>query len=252
MTHEYLRTSEIAKAVGVHPNTVRKYEDWGLLPQIPRTPSGYRQFTPAHVVQMRLGRMVFEGPWPGRSIRDAAVALVKQAAAGDLGGALEGAYYLQAIVQTERARAEVAVRLLERWAKGAAVDATSAALQIGEVADLLGVSRDMLRGWERNHLIEAPRDPRNGYRRYSAREIERLRVICMLRQAGYSTMAILRMVLQLDAGAEVGELRTVLDTPRDDEDVYVAADRWLTTLADWERRAEAITGYLTSMIAHRR
>jgi DNA-binding transcriptional MerR regulator len=246
MKQAYLRTSEVAEAVGVHPNTVRKYEDWGLLPPIPRTPSGYRQFTPAHVAQMRLGRLVFAGPWPGRAIRDAAVALVKQSASGDFGGALESAYGLQAIVQAERARAEGAVRLLERWAEGAPVDATPASLHIGEVADLLGVTRDMLRGWERNHLIQVPRDPDNGYRLYGAREIGRLRVICMLRQAGYSTMAILRMMLQLDAGAEVGELRAVLNTPRDDEDVYMAADRWLTTLADWERRSEAIIGHVTS------
>jgi DNA-binding transcriptional MerR regulator len=25
----YLRTSDLAKAVGVHPNTVRLYEEWG-------------------------------------------------------------------------------------------------------------------------------------------------------------------------------------------------------------------------------
>jgi len=29
----YLRTSDIAKAVSVHPNTVRLYEKWGFLLQ---------------------------------------------------------------------------------------------------------------------------------------------------------------------------------------------------------------------------
>jgi hypothetical protein len=40
MTRRYLRTSDIAEAVGVHPNTVRLYEEWGFLPPIPRGPAG--------------------------------------------------------------------------------------------------------------------------------------------------------------------------------------------------------------------
>ena len=49
------------------------------------------------------------------------------------------------------------------------------------------------------------------------------------------------MLLQLDRGA-AEDLRELLDTPRSDEDVYSAADRWLSTLTTWEERAcEMIT-----------
>lgn len=85
---KYYYTSEIADAVGVHPNTVRLYETWEFLPTIPRSASGYRLFKEAHLDQMRLARTALEGPWPGTSIKEAAVAMVRQAAAGDLGGAL--------------------------------------------------------------------------------------------------------------------------------------------------------------------
>jgi DNA-binding transcriptional MerR regulator len=250
MARDYLRTSEVADAVGVHPNTVRKYEDWGLLPPIPCTYSGYRKFTEAHVDQMRLARMAFEGQWPGRAIRASGVALVKQAASGDLGGALEMAYEHMALVHAEQAQAESAIRLLERWAGGAVADATTERLQIGEVAELLGVTRDMLRNWERNGLLRVPRNPHNGYRQYGAAEISRLRVIRMLNKAGYSMMAILRMLLQLDGG-DTANLREALDTPRPDEDVYTAADRWLTTLAEWEDRTLAMIEMLESMIRRR-
>lgn len=241
------RTSQVAAAVGVHPNTVRLYEQYGLLPEIPRTPSGYRQYTDAHIDQMRLARKAFEGPWPGRAIRQSVVALVKQSATGDLGGALEAAYRHLAIVQSERAQAESAARLLERWAGGAAADATSRNIQIGEVAALLGVTRDMLRNWERNGLIHVPRNPKNGYRLYGAREIGRLRVIRMLGRAGYSTMAILRMLLHLDQGRSE-DLRKVLDTPDPEEDVYSASDHWLTTLEGWEARTHGIIELLEGMI----
>jgi DNA-binding transcriptional MerR regulator len=253
MKRKTFRTSEVAAAVGVHPNTVRLYEQYGLLPEIPRTVSGYRQYTEAHIDQMRLARMAFEGSWPGRAIRKSVVSLVKQSAAGDLGGALEMAYRHLAIVRAERAHAESAVKLLERWAKGTAADATPRRISVGKVAELLGVSRDILRNWERNGLLSVPRDPGNGYRLYGAIEIGRLRVIRMLVQAGYSMMAIQRMLRHLDQG-ESEDLRKVLDTPSPEEledaggDVYSAADHWLTTLDAWEQRTQAIIELLESMM----
>jgi DNA-binding transcriptional MerR regulator len=250
MKPRYLRTSDVAKAVGVHPNTVRLYEEWGFLPPIPRSPSGYRLFTDAHLDQMRLARAALHGPWPGPNVRRSALALVRQAASGDLGGALEQAYHHLALVRAERAQAEAAAELLERWAQGAAADATAELLQIGEAAKLLDVTTDMLRNWERNGLLKVPRDPRNRYRLYGAAEIGRLRVIRMLRRAGYSMMAILRMLLQLDGGQRA-DLRQVLDTPRPDEDVYTAADQWLSTLAEQEQRAMGLIAQLEEMIRKR-
>jgi DNA-binding transcriptional MerR regulator len=242
---DYLRTSDIAKAIGVHPNTVRLYEEWGFLPPIPRSSSGYRRFTKDHLEQMRLARMAMHGPWPGTSIRKSALTLVRQAASGDLGGALEQAYHHLALVQAERARAEAAAGLLERWAQGATTDTTTKTMRIGEAAQLLDVTADQLRNWERNGLIEVPRDQHNGYRLYRAAEIGRLRVVRMLLRAGYSMMAILRMLLQLDRGTDP---RQALDTPHPDEDVHTAADQWLSSLAEQEQRAQSIIAQLEHMI----
>lgn len=242
-----LYTSEIARAVGVHPNTVRLYEEWGFLPPVPRSASGYRLYSRRHLDQMRLARTALHGGWPGRNIRRSALKLVRQAAAGDLGGALEAAYQHLALVHAERAQAEAAADLLERWAQGMAVDATPRAMHIGEAARRLGVTTDMLRNWERNGLIQVPRDPRNRYRLYGAPQMGRLRVIRMLNRAGYSQMAILRMLLHLerDSGRD---LRQVLDTPRPDEDVYTAADRWLSSLSEFEARAAEIIHQLEAML----
>jgi DNA-binding transcriptional MerR regulator len=248
MKRGYLTTSEVAQAVGVHPNTVRLYEVWGFLPPIPRSPSGYRRFTPAHVRQMRLARTALHGGWPGKTVRASALQLVRQAARGDLGGALEQAYRHLALVQAERAHAEAAAQLLERWAGGVAADATGEPLRTASAARLLGVTVEALRNWERNGLVRVPRDSTNGYRLYGAAEIGRLRVIRTLRQAGYSIMAILRMLLQLDAGQR-GGLREALDTPRPDEDAFSAADRWLSNLAEHEQRAWEIIRQLEAMIA---
>jgi DNA-binding transcriptional MerR regulator len=244
---DYLSTSQLAKTVGVHPNTVRRYAARGFLPPVERSPSGYRRFTERHLDCMRLTRLVFSTLFPGRAIYASGLLIIHVTAGGDLGGALELAYRHLALVQSERAQAEVAVDLLERWALGAAADATSQPLQIGQAARLLGISIDILRSWDRNGLIEIPRDASNGYRLYGAHQLSRLRVIRMLSRAGYSIGAILRMLLQLDRG-QTTDLRHALDTPRPDEDVYLASDRWLTTLGEHEDRARQMIALLEEMI----
>jgi hypothetical protein len=55
------------------------------------------------------------------------------------------------------------------------------------------------------------------------------------------------MLLQLDRG-EAADLRRALDTPRPDEDVYQASDRWISTLAEQERRAQTIIALVEEII----
>jgi hypothetical protein len=76
-------------------------------------------------------------------------------------------------------------------------------------------------------------------------------VIRTLSRAGYSNMAILRMLRRLDAG-ERHNLREALDTPDPREDVFTAADHWLTTLQSQEQRAKDMIAQLEAMISKRR
>ena len=251
MKPQHYSTLQVARAAGVHPNTVRAYEVWGFLPPIPRAPNGYRLYTEFHIDQMRFARTALHGGWPGHSIRKSAVSLVRQSASGDLGGALEQAYRHLALVQAERAQAEGAANLLERWAQGAAIDTSAKPLRIKEAAQLLGVTSDMLRNWERNGLLTVPRDPHSRYRRYGAAELDRVRVIRALSRAGYSNMAILRMLRRLDTGNR-HNLRQALDTPDPHEDVFTAADRWLSALQSHEQRANEMITQLEAMIRKKR
>jgi DNA-binding transcriptional MerR regulator len=231
--------------VGVHDNTVRIYAEKGYISPVPRTRSGYRQFTETHLDQMRLAKVILTWPFPGG--KGLVLDLVYKCAAGDLGGALELAYVYLARVRAEQAQAEAAAAFLEQWAAGQSVEADGVSMPIGQAAGRLGVSVDKLRNWERNGLLDVPRDPHNGYRRYGAAEIGRARVIRMLLQSGYSLMAILRMLHQFDRG-ERGSLKEALDTPRPDETVSYFADRWLSTLADLEARVLASIEILQAML----
>jgi DNA-binding transcriptional MerR regulator len=246
---KYLRTSDLARAVGVHPNTVRRYADRGFLPPVEHSPTGYRRFTRRHLDCLRLAWQIYAPPHPGLVIQQSGARILRAAAGGDWAGARELAGRHLALVQAERAQADLAAGVLERWAAATPAAAPGRPLQIGQVARLLGVTIDMLRNWDRNGLIAVPRDPANGYRRYGAPEISRLRIIRMLSRAGYSLSAILRMLIQLDQGETTG-LRRALDTPRPDEDLYTAADHWISTLTDEEQRARAIIALVAEIIQH--
>ncbi len=243
----YLSTSDLARAVGIHPNTVRCYVEWGLLPPVERSPAGYRRFTQRHLDCLRLARLVYSFDYPGKVLRQSGVQVIHAAVSGDLDAAMAQAQRHLALVRSERAQAELAAGLLERWALGPPSEALTQPIQTRQAARLLDVSIDILRNWERNGLIVVPRSPTNGYRRYGAAEISRLRVIRMLSRAGYSLAAILRMLIQLDRGQKTG-LRSALDTPRPDEDVYMASDHWISTLEQQMQPAHQIIALLSEMI----
>jgi len=245
MPLKFLRTSDVAQASGVHPNTVRLYEEWGFLPPIPRSASGYRQYTPAHVEQMRLARLALQWPYPGG--KQVVLDMVFAARDGNLEQALALAQQFLANVKAEQAQAETAVSFLEQWAQGRQIEALKRPLHIHQTAQRLNVTPDTLRNWEKSGLLTVSRDPHNGYRLYNAADIGRLRVIRVLRQAGYSHTAILRMLIQFDAG-ERSRLRQVLDTPDPESDIYYITDNWLTTLAGVAERAAAIIEQLNRMM----
>jgi len=113
---------------------------------------------------------------------------------------------------------------------------------------LLDVSIDQLRNWERNGLIDVPRDPSNGYRMYSPKEIGRLRVIRMLIRSRYSLMSILRVLTKLDAG-KIVPLRQALDTPEPGEDILYVTDHWLSTLNGLENDARELVAQIETNIA---
>jgi DNA-binding transcriptional MerR regulator len=248
MPKEFLRTSDLARIVGVHPNTVRKYGDWGLIPPVERSPSGYRLFTQQHLDCMRLARLIYSAPYPGRGFRALGNEVIQRAVIEDRQGALEKAREHLALVQRELKSAEDAADLLEHWAQNmAAGPGRETPLAIGQVSQLLGVSIDIIRNAERNGLITVPRNSYNNYRLFGKREIERLRIIRMLTKAGYSHMAILRMFLELDRG-NTRDLKRTLDTPRPDEDIFSAADRWLTTLREQEKMAWRMIEFLRELV----
>lgn len=247
MAQPPLKTSDLARELGVHVNSIRLYEAWGFLPPVPRGANGYRRYAAIHLEHARLVHLALR--WPYLDDQPRQIELVKAAAGGDLGTAMELAYAHLGHVRVERTMAEAALEFLDRWAAGRLLDRPRPGVPISAAAERLRVSVDQLRNWERSGLIAVPRDQATGYRLYGSAEFGRLRVIRTLLQAGYSLMAILRMLLRVDAG-DTADLRAALDTPRPDEEshAYVVADRWLSTLVELEERAQAAIRQISLLI----
>ena len=242
-----MRTVDLARASLSHPNTVRLYEEWGFLAPAERGANGYRLWTGEHLDQMVFARAALDGFWPGRAIRHSALALVRLAASGGASAALPAAAAHAELVRGERRRAEAAAAYLQEWASRA--PAAADAVPAREAAPLVGATAEQLRNWERNGLIDAPREERTGRRLYGSAELGRARVIRTLLLAGYSMMAIRRMTAELDRG-RTGSLAAVLDTPREDEDVLTAFDRWRSFLSAQERRAELLIDLLRARLSN--
>ncbi len=100
---------------------------------------------------------------------------------------------------------------------------------IGEAARLTGVSRGMLRLWERERLITPRRTP-GGHRLYSAEDLQRLRQIARLRRMDRLNAAAIRQMLGpadesqgMAAAAPDLELGRRLRTLRTDRKMSLAA-----------------------------
>lgn len=245
---QHWQTSEIAREFGVHPNTIRLYEAWGFLPPVPRTRGGYRLFDHTHLEQLKLARLALYEKLPRHKLQESALRVVRQAASGDLHGAWQLAQSHLHTVRQEREQAEVALNYLLGWIENRPVAECTVTRPIRETAKALHLTIDTLRNWERDGLISVPRHPKTGYRMYGNAEMERLHILRMLRQAGYSVNAILRMVRFMDYGRH-NELSTILDTPCPGEEIYSATDLWLSALKELEQRAEAMLEHLNTMLS---
>jgi len=242
------RTSEIAALTGVHPNTVRRYEEWGFLPPIKRASNGYRIYSALNLEQMRLARLAMRISWMGGEIRRVAYQVIYRSADGVFIDAYKNARLLQEMIDNEQHHASIAVSVLEEWVEGFVVkDSQMIPLSVGQAARHLSITADTLRYWERNGLIQVPRNPLNGYRQYGIPEMNRLSVIRTLRKARYSTMAILRMMLAFEKG-QTESLVKVLDTPDQEEDMVYVTDQWLTTLADMNQVMEDMIKLLSRLV----
>ena len=241
---ETYRTTEVATAIGIHPNTVRLYEKLGLIPKAERKTNGYRIFTAFHIQQFILARTAFQIEVLQNGLRKKIVSVVKLSANKNFEQAIALTQeYLDGLL-TERHNAEDAIQIVQDILSGE-TEVHRFSMKRKEVSEYLDISMDTLRNWEMNGLLTVKRKE-NGYRVYTDEDIKRLKIIRSLRCAKYSLEAILRMLGQLSKNPDV-DIRAALNTPQQSEDIISVCDRLIISLASAEYNAKKIMKMLQEM-----
>jgi DNA-binding transcriptional MerR regulator len=75
-------TSQIAGIIGIHPNTVRLYEELELIPKPLRKANGYRVFTNVHIDHFRLARTALKIEVLQSGLRKRIIEVIKLSAKG--------------------------------------------------------------------------------------------------------------------------------------------------------------------------
>lgn len=236
------RTSDIARKTNIHPNTVRFYERLGLISTVPRSANGYRVFDHRHLVQVMVLRCIFLDEWPGEAIRKASKKIISAMKSWDLDAARHNTQVYKETIEAERKKARQAIHILEQWSEISIIQDKrhngSETYKRREASTLLGVTPEALRNWERNDLIHIPRRGQHQTRVYGQREMERLRVIYLLRQAKFSMSAIHNCLTKLDTGKR-REALNALQHPNE-EGTFWTGDRWLAVLERTAAKADQI------------
>lgn len=238
-------TSEIAKIIGIHPNTVRLYEEIEFITKPTRNANGYRIFTDLHIDQFRLARLALQVEVLQSGLRKQAINIIKTSARCDFDKALElTSTYLENIV-AERHNAEEAISIVEHSLLGDSTCEEDCSLTRKETADFLHITIDTLRNWELNGLFTAKRKM-NGYRVYTSSDISTLKIIKSLRCANYSLSSILRMLSAISDNPRAN-IRTAIDTSSAEEDIITACDQLLSSLEHATKNADEIATLLEKM-----
>ena len=241
---ETYRTTEVATAIGIHPNTVRLYEKLGLIPKPERQTNGYRIFTTFHIQQFILARTAFQIEVLQSGLRKKIVSVVKLSASKNFEQAIALTQEYLDGLSVERHNAEEAIQIVQDILSGE-TDVHRFSMKRKEVSEYLDISMDTLRNWEMNGLLTVKRKE-NGYRVYTDEDIKRLKIIRSLRCAKYSLEAILRMLRQLSKNPDV-DIKAALNTPQQSEDIISVCDRLIISLAAAEYNAKKIMGMLQEM-----
>jgi DNA-binding transcriptional MerR regulator len=240
MKQKTYSTKEVADLCGVHPNTVRLYEQWGFIAKTRRGKNNYRKFNEAHLRQMQLARIALPGPYP----IDSGIVqnLVRKYAAGDVTGSLQLAGEYLAKVKDEMKKAAQAMDVLDKWfehklgSKEVIVFETRK-----QVAVAFELTVDSLRTWERNGLYHISKSA-GGKLPFSEWDIEKLMVIRLLRNCGYSIASLLN-VFANEANL-MEKPSALLPLKSDETEISYITDRYIEFLESHLTRAVKITDFI--------
>lgn len=228
---EELKIGSLSQLTGVKAGTIRFYEKCGFLEPAKRLPNGYRVFCERHIYQIRVCRLVFGG-FVNRRLRKISKDVLLASRDWNLEAYRHAVdRYLQAVEEDIR-RTKLAVdividKLQETREDGLLYTKKQAVM-------LAGVTPETIRNWERNGLFRQRAQYEK--RLYSQQELNRMYVIRLLLDNGYSMMAVRSFFEKYDGGGRELAIRQLME-PGETENLIYRADRYMETLLGTKEKA---------------
>ena len=192
-----LRTHDLAQTGNISVQQVRNYEASGLIPQARRSPSGYRLYTQQHLAALQTVRSMVPGYGWQRT-----PAIMQAIHRGDLAAALAIIDERHAELTGKRLQVQQTLLALDTLTTQSNPSQSSRPqlVRVGEAARQVGVRVSSIHFWEQQGLLHPKRDQYSRYRLYDEQQMRRLRVVVLLRDAGYRFDAIQSVLDELAAG----------------------------------------------------
>ncbi len=196
-------------------------------------------FSDIQLLQIKICRLIFGRPYSNRQIRQLGYNVIKAAGKCEIGQCrLLAVEYINTI-RKEINKAQITSDIFSQWMNRETISVSTNQYNRRQAANLLGTSVETIRNWERNGLVLSNTYGELNERLFDDSDMERLRIIYMLRQTGYSMYSIHRCLTMFDNGYKDMGL-TLLNKPEDEEYLLSAGDHWLNVLNDLEYDAANI------------
>ncbi|MFG3299493.1 TioE family transcriptional regulator [Micromonospora chersina] len=197
-----LRPVDLARRHGLSTQAIRNYEAAGVLPEAERTPHGYRTYTPLHA--SALNAFLALVPGHGHGTATSIMRAVNRDATGEALRLIDESHAQLLDDRRTLQAVEAALRDLEP------VPPERGDTFVGPLARRLGIRPATLRKWERAGVVQPRRDPRTGYRVYSAADVRDTLLVHQLRRGGHLLEQIAPLIAQVRSAGGVAPLESTL------------------------------------------
>ena len=236
-----LKIGSLSKLTGVKAGTIRFYEKCGFLEPAKRLPNGYRVFCKRHIYQIRVCRLVFGG-FVNKRLRKISREVLQASRDWNLEAYRQAAdRYLQAVDEDIR-RTKIAVEIV--MDKLQEMREERFVYTKKQAAGLVGVTSETIRNWERNGLFRQRAQYEK--RLYSQQELNRMYVIRLLLDNGYSMMAVRSFFKEYDGGGRELAMLQLME-PGENENLIYRADRYMETLFETQEKVRQLCSMAEEM-----
>lgn len=239
-------TAQIAKFMNVHPNTILLYERLGNIEEAKRKSNGYRIFTQRHLEQMKLARELLKDDIVKIEFRFKSANIIKLVVSNNLEEALSNSYDYLSLVKRENDKDSIMIKESLNKLKVIKSNNFKIEFKTHEIAELIGVTNDVLIAWERNGLLDIKRNKINNYRIFSKNDLIMASFIKVLRDLKYTANAVFKLIntIKFNNDKSLNEIIYDLNLDYEIKDEF---DRLLNPLRDIESNIIRVINHIENL-----